>query len=52
MPLTPKGRKIKANFIKEYGKDKGEEYFYRSINEGSIKGAEGTTKSKKRKKTK
>ena len=28
MPLTKKGEKTKAAFIKEYGKEKGEQIFY------------------------
>lgn len=28
MPLTPKGKEILKNFEKEYGKSKGEGYFY------------------------
>ena len=38
MPLTPKGKKIKAAMQKEYGKDKGERVFYASQNKGTIKG--------------
>lgn len=40
MPLTAKGEKIRANFIKEYGEKKGEEYFYRSKNAGTITGVD------------
>lgn len=47
MPLTPKGRKIKAAMQKEYGADKGERVFYASENAGKIK---GVAKAKKRKK--
>ncbi len=39
MPLTPKGKKIKAAMTKEYGDKKGEEVFYASINKGTITGA-------------
>lgn len=39
MPLTKKGRKIKAAMVKEYGKKRGERVFYASENAGSIKGA-------------
>ena len=38
MPLNAKGRKIKANMEKEYGKQKGDRVFYASENKGTIKG--------------
>lgn len=38
MPLTKKGRKIKAAMAKQYGKEKGERVFYASENKGTIKG--------------
>jgi hypothetical protein len=38
MPLTPKGRKVKAAMEKEYGKEKGKKVFYASENKGTIKG--------------
>ena len=38
MPLTKKGKKIKRNYEKEYGKDVGEGYFYASENKGTITG--------------
>jgi len=40
MPLSKKGKKIKDSMSEFYGKDKGEEVFYASINAGKIKGAE------------
>lgn len=40
MPLTKKGLKIRESMEKHYGKDKGDEVFYASINKGKIKGAE------------
>lgn len=40
MPLTKKGLKIRAALEKHYGKDKGEEVLYASINKGKITGAE------------
>lgn len=40
MPLTPKGRKIKAAMQAEYGKKRGEQVFYASRNKGTIKGVE------------
>jgi hypothetical protein len=44
MPLTKKGRKVKRAMAKTYGKKKGAQVFYASVNAGKIKGA------KKRKK--
>ena len=38
MPETPKGRKIKAAMVKEYGPKKGKAVFYASANKGTIKG--------------
>lgn len=38
MPLTKKGARIKKNMIKTYGKEKGEDVFYKSQNKGKIKG--------------
>ena len=38
MPLTKKGKKIKAAMEKEYGSKKGEDIFYASANKGTIKG--------------
>lgn len=49
MPLTSKGKKIKAAMKKEYGSKKGEQVFYASENKGTIK---GTHKGKKKKKGK
>lgn len=46
MPLTPKGREIKAAMDKEYGKKKGDRVFYASANKGRIKGV--TTKKGKK----
>jgi len=40
MPLTSKGRKIKAAMKKDYGSKKGERVFYASANKGTIKGVE------------
>ena len=40
MPLTIKGSKIRKKLEQFYGKDKGDEVFYASINKGKIKGAE------------
>ncbi|HLA37376.1 MAG TPA: hypothetical protein VJZ02_02805 [Candidatus Brocadiales bacterium] len=40
MPLTKKGKTILANMLEEYGKKKGKQVFYASINAGKVKGAE------------
>lgn len=49
-PLTSKGKKILASMRKTYGAKKAKQVFYASINEGKIKGAEGTSKKKHKKK--
>jgi hypothetical protein len=46
MPLTKKGKKIKAAMTKEYGPKKGEKVFYASINKGTVKGAEKAPRKK------
>lgn len=38
MPLTAKGRKIKAAMKQQYGEKKGERVFYASENKGTIQG--------------
>lgn len=38
MPLTEKGRKIRAAMKKRYGAKKGERVFYASENAGTIRG--------------
>lgn len=38
MPLTKKGKKIKAAMEKQYGKDRGDRVFYAAENKGTIKG--------------
>jgi len=40
MPLTDKGSKILTAMTKSYGKKKGKQVFYASINSGRVKGAE------------
>jgi hypothetical protein len=40
MPLTKKGKKIKAAMAKEYGKKRGEQVFYASRNKGTIEGVD------------
>jgi hypothetical protein len=47
MPLTKKGRKVKRAMAKTYGKKKGAQVFYASVNTGKIKGAK-KGKSKKK----
>lgn len=39
MPLTKKGKKVKKNFEKEYGKKEGTSAFYATVNKGKISGA-------------
>lgn len=38
MPMTKKGKKIKAAMQKQYGKEKGERVFYAAENKGTLKG--------------
>ena len=40
MPLTEKGKEIKKNMKKQYGKKKAEKVFHASANKGTIKGVE------------
>jgi len=40
MPLKKKGKKILKAMSKQYGKKKGKQVFYASINKGTIKGAD------------
>jgi len=47
MPLTSKGKKIKAAMRKEYGEERGEHIFYASENKGTIKGATKKAATKK-----
>lgn len=46
MPLTKKGKKIKAAMEKQYGKERGDRVFYASENKGSIKGVAKKEKKK------
>lgn len=46
MPLTKKGAKIRQAMEKFYGKNKGDEVFYASVNKGNVKGAEKKKKKK------
>ena len=50
MPLTKKGKTIKAAMKKEYGPEKGERVFYASENKGTIKGVAKKEKVAKNKK--
>ena len=52
MPLTKKGRKIKAAMVRKYGAEKGEEIFYASENKGTIKGVAHKKKKRKKKNNK
>jgi hypothetical protein len=45
MPLTAKGKKVKAAMQKQYGKERGERVFYATENKGKVKGL--TKKEKK-----
>jgi len=45
MPLTEKGRKIKAEMKDQYGPEKGEEVFHASRNKGTIEGVESNSSS-------
>lgn len=47
VPLTKKGREIKAAMGKEYGAKKGASVFYASANKGTIKGVHGKSKKAK-----
>jgi hypothetical protein len=40
MPMTEKGKKIKAAMKEKYGKKRGEQVFYASAQKGTIKGVE------------
>ena len=49
MPLTKSGSKVKKEMEKEYGKKKGDDVFYSSINKGKA-GSSKWHKGKKKKK--
>ena len=38
MPLTAKGKRIRAAMRKQYGNEKGDKVFYASENAGRVKG--------------
>lgn len=44
MPLTKKGKRIKGEFIKEYGKKKGESIFYAWENKNKTRGVKRGSK--------
>ena len=46
MPLTKKGKEIKAAMAKEYGEKKGASVFYASQNKGTITGTHKGGKKK------
>jgi hypothetical protein len=46
MPLTKKGKKVKAEFKKEYEKEKGEQVFYATENKRKMKSLIKKTKKK------
>lgn len=48
MPLTKKGKKIKKEMTKSYGKKRGESVFYAMENSGKLK---GVAKKKKKKRS-
>ena len=47
MPLTEKGKKIRREMRKHYGKEKGDRVFYASQSAGTIKGTHKTRRKKK-----
>ena len=47
VPLTKKGKKIKAAMAKQYGKERGEHVFYAAENKRIIKGVAKGKKGKK-----
>jgi hypothetical protein len=48
MPLTAKGKKIKAAMKRQYGKDRGERVFYAAENKGTLRGVARKRKPAKR----
>tara|TARA_R110000796_G_scaffold172047_1_gene289034 strand:+ start:53 stop:202 length:150 start_codon:yes stop_codon:yes gene_type:complete len=47
MPLTSKGKKIKRDMAKTYGKKKGARVFHASANAGKIKRVESPKRKKR-----
>lgn len=52
MPLTAKGKKIKAAMIEQYGEKKGKAVFYASQKKGTITGTHESDREKLIKKVK
>jgi hypothetical protein len=50
MPLTAKGKKVMKSMKKTYGEKKAKQVFYAMQNEGKLKGVEGKSKKKTKKK--
>lgn len=50
MPLTEKGKKIKAAMKKQYGAKKGEQVFYASQQKGTITGTDIKSYAKRHRK--
>lgn len=51
MPLTKKGKKIKRELVKEYGKEKGTSILYAMENKKKVTGVTKKTAKKATKKT-
>jgi hypothetical protein len=51
MPLTKKGRKIRAAMVRQYGEEKGERVFYASANKGTITGVHKKRRARVRRKS-
>ena len=49
MPLTEKGKKIKAAMIDQYGKEKGARVFYASERQGTITGVKKSSSHRRKK---
>lgn len=48
MPLSKKGRKVKAAMKKTYGTAKGERVFHKSVNAKKVKGAKRKPRKRRR----
>ena len=48
MPLNKKGKKIKKAMEKQYGKKKGQAFFYAMENSGKLKGVKKNKTTKKK----
>ena len=49
MPLTPKGRKIYAAMVREYGSAEGKKVFHKSANKGTVTGVHKAKKKRGKK---